>query len=155
MTVTTVQDVGVARHPITWSALETLTQSTATAIQTLNNNFEISVLGMGTATGFARNRYLLSTVGAAEGMEKLIIANATGEAYLILNNVGPTSGGTFNLNCAAALLLAATTVDALQAIATATGNLVFGAADDQVRVKFMGGLWRCVDLYGATLATTT
>ena len=110
---------------------------------------------MGTATGFARNRYLLSTSGAVEGMEKLIISNATGEAYVLVNNVGPTAGGSFPLHVAGALLVTATTVDALQGIATATGCLVFGAADDQVLLKFMGGVWRFRDLIGVTLATTT
>lgn len=154
MTVSTLI-AGDIQHHQTWMSLETLTQATATTIQTISTQVDITVLGMGTATGFTRNKYLLSTVGAVEGMEKMIICNATGEANVIVNNVGPTLGGSFPLHVAAALLLAATTVDALQAIATATGSLVFGSADDVVLLKFMGGTWRYRDLYGVTLATTT
>ncbi len=58
-------NAGDVQHNRTWGSVETLTQSTATSIQTLNNNFDVSVLGMGTATGFSRNKYLLSTSGAA------------------------------------------------------------------------------------------
>lgn len=154
MTVSTL-NTGDPQHESTFLSLETLTQSTATAIQSISVHHAITVLGMGTATGFTRNKYLLSTSGAVEGMEKLIISNATGEANVIINNVGPTAGGSFPLHVAAALLVTATTVDALQGIATATGSLVFGAADDQVLLKFMGGVWRYRDLYGVTLATTT
>lgn len=154
MTVSTL-NAGDIQHHQTWMSLETLTQATATTIQTISNQVDITVLGMGTATGFTRNKYLLSTSGAVEGMEKMIISNATGEANVIINNVGPTLGGSFPLHVAGALLLTATTVDALQAIATATGSLVFGSADDVVLLKFMGGVWRYRDLYGVTLATTT
>lgn len=154
MTVSTLNTYD-PQHPQTWGALETLTQSTATAIQSISVHHDVTVLGMGTATGFTRNKYLLSTSGAVEGMEKLIISNATGEANVIINNVGPTNGGTFPLHVAAGLLVTATTTDALQGIATATGSLVFSSPDDMVRVKFMAGNWRFVDLYGATLATTT
>lgn len=154
MTVSTLGQ-GEVQHRQTYQSIETLTQSTATTNQTISVTHDITVLGMGTATGFGLNRYLLSTSGAVEGMEKTIISNATGEAKVLINNVGPTLGGTFPLHVAGALLLAATTVDALQAIATATGCLVFGAADDTVVCRFRAGWWRVVELYGATLATTT
>jgi len=146
---------GDIQHNGTWSSREALTQSTATAIQTLSNNHDVSVLGMGTATGFTRNRYLLSTSGAVEGMEKLVISSATGEAYLIFNSAAATGNHSFPLNVTAALLTTATTVDALMGIATATGNLVFNADGDYVLAKFINGYWRAQDLVGATLATST
>ena len=150
----TVQTSDVAREG-TFRSIETLTQSTATAIQTLNNAYAVSVLGMGTATGFARNRYLLSTSGAVEGMEKTVISSATGEAYLIFNSSAATGNFTFPIQVCLALLGTATTVDALAGIATATGNLVFNADGDFVRARFINGFWRAQELVGATLATTT
>ena len=146
---------GEQRHEQTWGSIESLTQSTATAIQTLNNHFAVSSLGMGTATGFTRNRYLLSTASAIEGMEKVITCTATGEAYLIFNSSAATGNFQFSLEALYGLMGTATSVDALAAIATATGNLVFNADGDYVLARFIGGFWRAVDLKGATLATTT
>lgn len=152
MTITI--SAGEVQHGPTWQSYETLTQSTATAIQTLNNNMDVSILGMGTATGFTRNKYLLSTSGAVEGQEKVIISHATGEANVIINNVGPTQGV---IPFSVALVLyggTATTVDSI-GLASATGSLVFQAADDYVRMKYMAGSWRYLDAVGATFATTT
>ena len=146
---------GEQRSEQSWGSIETLTQSTATAIRTLDNKYAVSSLGMGTATGFARNRYLLSTASAIEGMEKVIQATATGEAYLIFNSSAATGNHQFYLQALFGLMGTATTVDALQGIATATGNLVFGADGDYAVARFINGFWRCVDLNGATLATTT
>lgn len=146
---------GDIQHGQTWQSYETLTQSTATSNQTISTQTDVTILGMGTATGFARNRYLLSTSGAVEGQEKLIISQATGEAYVLVNNVGPTQG-LIPINVGHVLLGAgATTVDALQAVATATGCLVFQAADDMVLLKFYAGNWRFRDAVGATFATAT
>jgi hypothetical protein len=46
--------------------------------------------GMGTATGFERNRYRLAS-GAVESQQVGFIATATGEAYLLLQ-VGTATG---------------------------------------------------------------
>lgn len=91
---------------------ESLTQSTATAIQSLSVTTDVSVLGMGTATGFARNRYLLPTTSAVEGQEKVVVATGTGEAYLDL------AGGT------------------------ATGGYVFSTADSWITARLINGDWR-------------
>lgn len=133
----------------TWQSQETLTQSTATAFQALSLKTDISVLGMGTATGFARNLYSLAS-GAVEGQEKLIICSATGEAKLFV--AGPTQG-RLPLNVAMENNSTATTVDAL--LASATGLWTFQTDGDYILCKFMNGVWNYMDSKGATLATST
>ena len=76
----------------TFQAVETLTQSTATAEQTVSGAEDVSHLGVGTATGFARNKYLLAST-AIEGMEKVVLTTGTGEAYLRV--AGGTATGAF------------------------------------------------------------
>ncbi len=106
-------------------SIEALTQSTATAAQTVSNTHDVTTLGAGTATGtLLRNQYLLAT-GAMEGMEKIVQMGATGEATL---QVG---GGT------------------------ATGALVFQSDGDLVRFKYMNNIWYVLNTVGATLATAT
>jgi len=109
----------------TFQAQDAFTQSTATGLQSLSVTTDISVLGMGTATGFGRNRYLLATTSAVEGQSKVIAATATGEAYV---DVG---GGT------------------------ATGGYVFSNVDHNVVLQFLQGKWRQIALMGATFATAT
>ena len=58
---------------------ETLSQSTATAFQTINLSTPISYLGGGTATGHGRNRYSLGATGVVEGQEKMLLVTSTGE----------------------------------------------------------------------------
>ena len=59
-------------------AQDTYTQSTATADQSLSLDTDLSLLGMGTATGFNRNGYSLAS--GIEGQEKFILSTGTGEA---------------------------------------------------------------------------
>ena len=72
----------VARRGGTYFAKETATQSTATAFQSLATTTDLAVLGGGTATGHARNRYSLAE--GTEGEWKAIIMNASGEAKVYL-----------------------------------------------------------------------
>ena len=60
---------------------QTFTQATATAFQAVNLFVQRVHLGVGTATGFARNRYSLAT-GAAEGQIVSFLTTGTCEAYL-------------------------------------------------------------------------
>ena len=69
---------------------QSLTQSTATSYQTVSLDTELTCLGMGTATGIARNLYSLAS-GAVEGMDKSILSTATGEAHLLIT-VGTATG---------------------------------------------------------------
>lgn len=132
-----------------WEGRETLTQSTATAFQTLGKQ-SISVLGMGTATSHIRNRYSLATTNVAEGAEKMVISLATGEAYLFV--AGPTNG-RLPLDVAFEMNATATTVDAI--LASATGMYVFNADGDCMVFKLLNGTWNVLYAKGATLATAT
>lgn len=139
----------------TWQSSETLTQSTATSFQSLSTRIEVSVLGMGTATGFSRNLYTLGsatseTSSPVEGQEKLIICSATGEAKLFV--AGPTQG-RLPLHVAFENNPTATAVDAL--LASATGLWTFQTDGDYLLVKYMNGVWNYLDSKGATLATST
>ena len=132
-----------------WQSSETLTQSTATTPQALSVKHDVSILGMGTATGAAvRNLYTLGS--GVEGQEKTIYCLATGEASVVAKwHAGRQpffissilNGGT------------ATAVDT--AWASATGQLVFQAADEFVRFRWMNEQWHFLELEGATAATTT
>ena len=63
-------------------ARETLAQSTATVAQALALTTPLTVLTGGTATGFERNVFTLSTASAVEGQEKAILMTASGEAKI-------------------------------------------------------------------------
>ena len=134
----------------TWQSIETLTQSTATVPQAISLNTDVTVLGMGTASGFPRNKYTLAT-GAVEGMEKLIISSATGEATVFI----PSATTLLPFHVAFAALTTATTADAVLGGSTATGQWVFQSDGDFVYLKYMNGLWHFQDLAGATKATVT
>jgi hypothetical protein len=67
-----------------YRSVKIYSESTSTGIQTMDPNYEVLNLGMGTATGFGVNRYLLATDGNKEGREVLVLATATGEAKLVL-----------------------------------------------------------------------
>ena len=73
-----------------FGSLDSMTQSTATAAQSVSLNTHVTTLGAGTATGFGVNTYELAT-GAREGMEKVVQTDATGEAKLSLG--GGTATG--------------------------------------------------------------
>ena len=75
-------------------ALETLAQSTSTTPQALALTTPLTILGGGTATGFHRNVFTLSTASAVEGQEKGILMTATGEAYIAFTG---TATGRFVL----------------------------------------------------------
>ena len=76
----TVTGDAIARRGGSYFAEETATQSTATAFQALATTTDLAVLGGGTATGHARNRYSLAE--GTEGEWKFVLMNATGEAHL-------------------------------------------------------------------------
>jgi hypothetical protein len=139
---------GEAQTNSSWQSSESLTQSTATAVQSISLRTDVSVLGMGTATGFARNRYSLATSGV-EGQEKLVISSATGEAYVFV----PTSSGRMGVIPSSLAIPSATAVDAVWA--SATGDWVFQSDGDYLLVKFMNGSWQFLGGAGATLATST
>lgn len=140
-------------HPGTYGSIESFTQSTATAFQALDPNYSVSVLGMGTATGDnSNNLYSLTATGngdAVEGMEKVITTTGTGEAALFLEQVS----GRMSFEASALAIPAATDIDSVWA--SASGNWVFSAADDFLRVKFINGSWEVVGGRGPTMATAT
>ena len=147
MTTSTFSAV-LPQKPNSWRSKETLTQSTATTVQSLSLQTEISILGMGTATGFARNRYELAS-GAVEGQEKLVIAEATGEAYLRVS----AQSGRIPMQIAFASLPTATNSDSLYV--TSTGDWVFQSAEDYILLKYISGVWTYIALVGATYATAS
>lgn len=132
----------------TFQSVESLTQSTATTPQALSVTTDVSVLGMGTATGAAvRNLYTLAA--GVEGQEKLIYANATGEASVIFTQIS----GRLDPGVGAVVNATATTVDANWA--SATGQYVFQAANEFILTRFMNDAWHVLNIRGATQATTT
>ncbi len=145
---------GLQVHLGGFTGAQALSQSTATAVQEiLPKNGYISV-GMGTATGFARNRYLLaSTTGTAtddevdDGLECWIVCTGTGEAYI---DVGGLASGRLEG-------LRSSSTDS--SFASATGSFTFlGATDNSVgflHMKRLAGQWMLVNSRGATLATAT
>jgi hypothetical protein len=137
----------------TFMGIENLTQSTTTVPQTLSVTKQVSVLGMGTATGGTRNRYNLPTTGLVEGMEKYIRAEATGEAWV---NIGGGHAGRLPANIGFQILGAATAVDALAVSATA--NWAFTATGQTLGLKVIDGVWRYIfagSALGPTLGTGT
>ena len=92
---------------------ETLSQSTATTFQDINLTTPITHLGMGTESAATTNLYTLAT-GGVEGLEKSLLATATGFASVL------TTAGT------------------------ATGMWVFTEADDYLRAIYEDGKWRVI-----------
>ena len=139
----------------TFQSVETMTQSTATALQALSVSHDVSVLGAGTATGSAA-RNIYSLAAGIEGAEKLIVMNATGEAsvtmafattrypfhigFALLGGTGGTSTGPTAL---------------VDSAVTATGMLVFTADGDYALLRYFNGKWHPLDLAGVTQATVT
>lgn len=92
---------------------ELLTQSTATAAQSVSLGAHSTHLGMGTATGIGVNVYSLGTATTVpEGLEKFILATATGEAKFATTD-----------------------------FATATGALTWNADGDWGLVRKLNGTW--------------
>lgn len=156
MTVSLTQ--GSRQHNSTWQSSETFAQSTATAQRSLDAQTDISFLGMGTATaGPVHNQYKLEATTTAsgregdaiEGMEKLILATATGRAdvFIALPTHGRLPLGLVEQSTPGA------TGDI--AMVSATGNWVFQAADDYMYLKFMNGAWHWLSGFGATEAAAT
>ena len=133
------------------------TQATATAVQTLDFSFDVSLLGMGTATAFTRNKYVLATsvvvgtatVHAAEGQYHLIMATATGEANVFVT----AATSPLSVNVAFQMLPTATSLDAITT--TATGAFVLQSSGDAIWCQMRNGLWHILDVVGATFATST
>ena len=100
------------------------TLTQGTAVQAIALTTDLTTLSGGTATGFDVDAYALSTASAVEGQVKEILMLATGEANVILGN------------------------------GTATGRLVFTAADDFTSLKFLNGGWRIINTT-ATFASST
>lgn len=137
--------------PGAFNSQEELTQSTATAFQTLAPREGISVLGMGTATSHIRNRYSLATTNVPEGTMKMIVSHATGEAYVFV--AGPTAG-RLPIDVAFEVLGGtATAVDVI--LASATGMYVFSADGDVLLCQFLNGTWHPLYAKGVTQATAT
>ena len=151
---------GEQQHNTTFQSFERFSGSTATAFQVLNNDVEVSFIGMGTATSDNSNNLyaLLATSTASgvegdaiEGMVKYLIATATGEAAIFVAH--PTQG---RLPLAAMILVdAAATGNIDVTMASATGNWVFQGDGDYLEMRFFNGTWNFVSGAGATMATAT
>ena len=151
---------GEQQHNTTFQSFETFDGSTATAFRILDNDVEVSFIGMGTATGDNSNNLyaLLATSTASgvegdaiEGMMKFLIATATGEAGIFV--AMPTQG---RLPLEAMILVdAAATGDLNVTMASATGNWVFQGDGDYLAFRFFNGTWNFVSGAGATMATAT
>ena len=140
---------GTRREAWGAGAVEALTQSTATALQTLSVTTYVSSLGAGTATGtMARNVYVLPAT-APDGTEKIVILGATGEASLTftmatcLHYIGRDTAG-----------VASATNVAVAIIGAATGGLVLNTTNSWVKLMAMNSSWIIVG-GNATFGTTT
>jgi hypothetical protein len=141
------------RAPETWQNVQVLTQSTATAEQSISTYLPVTTLSGGTATGFARNRYVLAA--GREGNEKTIVMLATGEAYVRFGAATTNLMATFGyhlFNTVTATTNLGTVVTALAG--AATGALVLNSVNDYVVAKYFNGGWS-VMAGQATIATST
>ena len=137
----------------TWQSSETFSQSTATASRALDPQTDITFLGMGTATaGPVHNQYnLVATTTASgregdaiEGMEKMIMATATGRAdvFIAMATQGRLPLGLIEQNVPGG------TGDVTMVSATATW--AFQSDGDYMFLKFMNGSWVWLAGNGAT-----
>ena len=148
MTIGTITGGERLKFAGTYQSSESLTQSTATTPQALSITTDVSVLGMGTATGAAvRNMYTLAA--GVEGQEKWVYCNATGEASVIFTQIS----GRLDAGVGAVVNQTATAVDANWA--SATGQYVFQAANEFIGMKYMNDAWHVMMARGVTQATTT
>ena len=151
---------GEQQHSTTFQSFERVAQSTATAFRILDNDVDVSYIGMGTATGDnSNNLYALNATStqagvigdAVEGMMKFLFATATGEAAIFVEM--PTQG---RMPLEAMILVdAAATGNIDVTMATATGNWVFQSDGDFLAFRFFNGTWNFISGAGATMATAT
>lgn len=132
---------GTQRQSFGMQSVEQMTQSTATAAQTLSAVDYISVLGAGTATGtLSINQYVLPE--GPDGLEKIVYLAATGEATLQMTQATGIHAQF------------STSSDAVFRVGAATGAYVLNAKADYVRAVFLDGGWTVLGT-NATLATAT
>lgn len=129
----------------TFDAVENLTQSTATARQSISTHFPVTTLSGGTATGFDKDLYTLAS-GAVEGMEKMIIMLATGEAKVVVQ--GLATGRIPSLGFVAS----ATVFD--NAYVSATGAFTLSTPAHWLQMKMVNTRWHVLQGL-ATFATAT
>ena len=151
---------GDIQHSTTWQSVEDIAQSTATVARVLDNDVDISFLGVGTATGTnVNNKFeLLATSTASgvegdavEGMIKTMMVTATGFAGLFVQH--PTQG---RLPLEAMMLIdAAATGDLDVTIASATGVWVMQTDGDFLQCQFINGTWNFLRGAGATMFSAT
>ena len=148
MTISQLTPGTQVQHGAGRNSIEVLTQSTATAAQTLSVNTYVSVLGAGTATGSnGINVYVLPA--GPVGTEKFITLSATGEATLRLTMA---TGQHYWGRDLGGLASASQTANAW--IGAATGAFVLTAKGQWLRTLFTDDAW--VVLGGvATIATAT
>jgi hypothetical protein len=147
------------RHPGTFQSSETLSQSTSTTPQVLDNNVDVSFIGMGTATaGHVHNLYALTATSTAsgsrgdaiEGQIKVISATATGRADVFVE----MATARLPMNAQFQVIPGATG-NWDQTMVSATGSFVFLTASDKLVMQFIDGAWMYQNGVGATLATAT
>lgn len=136
----------------TFDAVENLTQSTATARQTISPHHSCTTLSGGTATGFGVDLYTLRGTGTAtgapavEGMEKTIMMLGTGEAKVVVESLATTRLPVFGL------VASATVFD--NAFVSATGAFTLSAKGQYLWCKFINQQWFVLGGL-ATFATAT
>jgi hypothetical protein len=151
---------GEQQHGTTWQSFERIAQSTATVARVLDNDVDVSYLGVGTATGDnVNNKFeLLATSTASgnegdaiEGMIKTMMVTATGFAGLFIQM--PTQG---RLPLEAMILVdAAATGNLDVTAASATGVWVMQTDGDFIQCQFINGTWNFLRGAGATMHTAT
>ena len=152
MTVSITQGSQVQNEG-TYQGVQNLTQSTATAEQSVSVFLPVTTLSGGTATGFGLDRYVIPA--GSEGMHKTIVMLATGEAKVrfgaATTNLMATAGIHY-LGIATATGAAVSAAAVLTA--AATGALVLDTVDDYLEAKFWNGSWHLLGGL-ATVATAT
>ena len=151
---------GEQQHGTTWQSFERIAESTATVARILDNDVDVSFLGVGTATGDnVNNRFALIATSTAsgnegdavEGMIKTMMVTATGFAGMFVQH--PTQG---RLPLDAMFLIdAAATGDLDVTAASATGVWVMQTDGDFLQTQFINGTWNFLRGAGATMHTAT
>ena len=155
-----VLTAGEQQHGTTWQSAESIAESTATVARVLDNDVDVSLLGVGTATGDnVNNKYeLLATSTASgnegdaiEGMIKTMMVTGTGFAGLFVQH--PTQG---RLPLEAMILIdsgASGNIDVT--MASATGVWVMQTDGDFIQTQFINGTWHFLRGAGATMHDAT
>lgn len=139
----------------TFDAVENLTQSTATARQTISPHHGITTLSGGTATGFGVDLYTVRGTGTAtgapavEGMDKWIHMLATGEAKVVFESMA-----TQRVHGIPEMGTGTATQLGIYQAASATGAFTLSSKGQYIAAKFMNQQWH---VYAgiATYATAT